>query len=119
MRGNEVRYALEHAKPDLAQAIWNELMTPKSSMDKIREAKARELERRAIKARERYEKSLQTTPYFDSAKLRGVQIDYQGLIAYARNKGITVPELTDEEKNKFIINSTMSEIKKMCDEAGL
>lgn len=54
MRGDGVRYAIEHAKPELAQAIWSELMTPKPSMDRIRESKAREIERRAIKAREKY-----------------------------------------------------------------
>lgn len=57
MRGDSVRYAIEHANPELAQAIWTELMTPKPSMDKIRESKAREIERRAIKAREQYAKS--------------------------------------------------------------
>jgi|GEM_PF-3580746 len=54
MRGDRVRYAIEHAKPELARAIWSELMTPKPSMDRIRESKAREIERRAIKAREEY-----------------------------------------------------------------
>ena len=57
MRGDEVRYAIEHAKPELARAIWSELMDPKPSMDEIRESKAREIERRAIKAREEYAKA--------------------------------------------------------------
>ncbi len=57
MRGSGVKYALEHAKPELARKIWIELMAPKPSMDKIRESKARELECRAIKAREQYERT--------------------------------------------------------------
>ena len=57
MRGDGVRYAMKHATPELAQAIWIELMTPKPSMDKIRESKAREIECRAIKAREKYERA--------------------------------------------------------------
>lgn len=55
MRGDGVRYAIEHAKPELAQAIWLELMTPKPSMDKIRESKARDLELKVIKARKDYD----------------------------------------------------------------
>jgi hypothetical protein len=57
MRGDEVRYAIEHASPELARAIWEELMTPKPSKDKILKAKAREAEIRAIKARAEYEKT--------------------------------------------------------------
>ncbi len=56
MRGDGVKYAIEHAKPELAQAIWLELMTPKPSMDKIRESKARELELKVIKARKDYDR---------------------------------------------------------------
>lgn len=58
MRGDEVRYAMEHAEPELARAIWEELMTCKPSMDKVRESKVREIERRAIKARQEYERNV-------------------------------------------------------------
>lgn len=66
----------------------------------------------------RYEKSLKSTPYFDSSKLCKVQIDYHGLIAYAKQKGVAVPDLTDEEKDAFIVNSSMDEIYKMRREAA-
>lgn len=58
----------------------------------------------------RYEKSLKSTPYFDSSKLCKVQIDYHGLIAYAKQKGVAVPDLTDEEKDAFIVNSSMGQL---------
>ena len=39
-------------------------------------------------------------------------IDYRGLIKYARSKGKPVIELSDEEKNRFIKGSTMAEIRR-------
>ncbi|MCR4618398.1 MAG: hypothetical protein K5669_09490 [Lachnospiraceae bacterium] len=57
MRGDGIRYAMEHANPELGQKIWDELMRPKPSMDKIREAKVRELKLKMIKAEREYEKA--------------------------------------------------------------
>ena len=57
MRGDGIRYAIEHAGPELAQAIWAELMAPKPSMDKIREAKARDLELKVIMAEKKHAES--------------------------------------------------------------
>ena len=48
MRGDGIRYAMEHAGPELGQKIWDELMRPKPSMDKIREAKVREMKEKML-----------------------------------------------------------------------
>jgi len=41
-----------------------------------------------------------------------INVDYRGLITYARSKNKTVPELSDQEKEKFIINSDMDEVRR-------
>ena len=46
-------------------------------------------------------------------------IDYRGMIAYARSVGKSVPELSDDEKNQFICGATMSDVREQCIEAGV
>lgn len=36
------------------------------------------------------------------SEIPDVRIDYKGLLAYAKKKGVKVIELTDEEKNMFV-----------------
>lgn len=39
-------------------------------------------------------------------------IDYKGLIKYAHSIGKSVVELSDKEKEKFIIGNTMDDVRK-------
>lgn len=58
-----------------------------------------------------YKEARKTTHFYEPCKeLQQIRIDYDGLVAYSREKGVSVPELSDEEKNRFILNSDMSRI---------
>lgn len=39
------------------------------------------------------------------SELPDVMIDYKGLLSYAKQKGVRVIDLTEEEKNQFVIPS--------------
>ena len=62
-----------------------------------------------------YKSSLSSTCYKDYSPLLGINIDYNGVIKYARSKGVAPADLSDDEKNMFIKNSDMAEINKLRD----
>ena len=51
----------------------------------------------------RYYESLKNTPEPDEV-LNPVVIDYKGLIAYAKTRGVEPCDLSDEEKSRFIVS---------------
>lgn len=62
----------------------------------------------------------ETTEYIEMPEeLRHIRIDYDGLIAYAKSIGLQPGELPDEEKDKFILNSSMTEIKQIWADHGV
>lgn len=57
-------------------------------------------------------KSYEMVGPYKKKDIPNIQIDYRGLTAYARNKNVSVANLSDEEKNKFIKNATINDVKK-------
>lgn len=52
----------------------------------------------------KYEESLKNTQFIDPTKLnpKHIKLDLSDLIKYAKNKGVHVCDLSDEEKSKFM-----------------
>ena len=51
-------------------------------------------------------------PYL-KADIPNIRIDYRGLTSYARKRGKRVFELSDAEKNLFIIDSDMETVRRV------
>lgn len=61
---------------------------------------------------EKYRKSLLIIPApILGNQLPDVQIDLTALLAYAHSKGMKVIELSEEEKNRFIIGGTVQSLQ--------
>lgn len=66
-----------------------------------------------------YKESLATTPYRDYSPLLSIKIDYKKLLAYAKEKGMSPSELSDDERNRFIVNSNMKKIREIRAKIGV
>ncbi len=61
---------------------------------------------------EKYRKSLLILPApIVGKQLPDVQIDLTALLAYAHSKGMKVIELSEDEKNRFIIGGTVQSLQ--------
>lgn len=66
------------------------------------------------------EETAEATRYIEPPEeLHKIRIDYDGLISYAKDKGMQPGDLSDEEKDRFILNSSIEEIKEIWKEHGL
>lgn len=54
--------------------------------------------------KKKYENSLKNTHFIDGSKLNPnhIKLDLSDLIKYAKNKGVRVCDLTEEEKSQFM-----------------
>ena len=52
-------------------------------------------------------------PYF-KADIPNIRIDYKGLTAFARKEGKRVCDLSDEEKNRFIVDADMRVVREQA-----
>ncbi len=68
---------------------------------------------------DKYQKKLQQLPAPVLAdQLPNVFIDYAALLEYAREKGVKVAALTEEEKNCFISGETVKSLQKKVKEVS-
>ncbi len=67
---------------------------------------------------DKYNTVLQSMPApILTSQLPNVQINLAGLISYAREKGVKVGDLSEEEKNKFISGETVDSLQKMVSDS--
>lgn len=59
-----------------------------------------------------YRASVESLQPIMPSQIPDVQIDYHGLVKYAKEVGKSVADLSDKEKDAYIIGSTMSELRK-------
>ena len=52
-------------------------------------------------------------------ELTGIKIDYAALVAYSTQKGLQPVQLSDEEKKRFIIGSSMDQIRQLQRQYGV
>ncbi len=50
---------------------------------------------------------------YKRSEIPDIAIDLRGLVSYAKSKGVSVPELSDSEKQQFVLNATMDDLKRV------
>lgn len=50
---------------------------------------------------------------YKTSEIPNVKMNLRGLVKYAKSKNKQVPELSDEEINQFIIDSSMEEVRRI------
>ena len=59
-----------------------------------------------------YNSDIQMCGPYTADLIPQIKIDYRGLVKFAKSVGKTVADLSDSEKNRFIIGATMEDVKR-------